>query len=479
MCNIVYLSLKEGTPASGYWDQTFLADLLEDMPDSDRTVVIIPGAYQGDIIDKINDELAKYPKVLVFITSDEEGKFDCSKLKHPDIIHYCQYGYCDHFFPIGYTKNTREMLKHIGQVKKDLSIFFAGQLNSDERREAFSRMALTPKAVLFGTEGFSKGLSPDQYYGYMARAVFAPAPGGHVSPDSFRFYEGLEAGCFPSDFPQYMFSLFPDMPFKGNNFTMFAWWIKTKILIKQRLRKDLGIQEAMTIIVPTSPIKSHPSTEIIDQTIESIRHHTDMDIIITIDGVRPEQKDLEPQYQEYVRKLLWKCNFEYKNVIPLLFEKHMHQSGMIKEALEYVKTPLVMFVEHDTPLVTDMEIDWKAISKDILGGVANVIRFHFEAKIPEEHEYLMVHEKDMPNLVATKQWSQRPHVAGTAFYKDIMQFFSPDANCFIEDLIYGKCVEGNWDDWKVFIYHPAGNIKRSLNLDGRAGDKKFEKEQVW
>ena len=36
-----------------------------------------------------------------------------------------------------------------------------------------------------------------------------------------------------------------------------------------------------------------------------------------------------------------------------------------------------------------------------------------------------------------------------------------------------------WNRWKLHIYIPGKNIKRSLNLDGRGSDYKYEKEQVW
>lgn len=490
MPKIEYLSVNEKVPARGYWDMTFLGDLLDDMPDSDRVVVIIPGAYQGsqEDIDAINFSLNLHEKVLVFITSDEEGKFDCEKLEHPDMIHYRQYGYCKNLFPIGYTSETRKHLKKIGIQERDVELFFAGQLNSDYRRELFSKIAFIKKSVLLGTDGFAQGFPPERYYDYLARARSVPAPAGHVSPDSFRFYEALEAGSRPIMFPDYLNKMFPDFPplFKmpwtqheGN--LWFSWWIRKKLQLKQQVRKDLDINYAMTIIIPTSPIPSHPSTEIIDQTIKSIRHHTAMDIIITIDGVRPEQEHMRNDYIEYIRKLLWKCNFEYENVMPILFDKHVHQSGMMKKALEYIKTPLLLYVEHDTPLVTDMEIDWEDVCSTILQGKANVVRFHYEAQIPSEHEYLMLHDKDMPRYTATRQWSQRPHVAKTEFYRDVMKYFSENANCFIEDRLYTECERGDWETWRVCIYTPDGNIKRSLNLDGRGDDIKYDKEgqQIW
>ncbi len=481
--NINFLSLKKLVPPAGYWDHAFLKDLIEDLPNGDRKVFVIPGAYQADVVDEINQELSYQEKVMVFLTSDEERKFDCSKLRHPDMILYCQYGGCEHSFPIGYTAETRKRLREVGLVNKDINVFFAGQLNSPRRQGMFSRLAHSPRSVLFGTEGFSRGLPHEQYYDYLAHAVFAPTPGGHVSPDSFRFYEALEAGCIPVEYPEYINQLFPDVHLPSTSSDFFAWWISTKQRLKNKLREELGCPiDSTTVVVTTSPIPSHPSTEIIDQTIQSIRHHLDSEIIIGIDGVREQQEDRRADYEEYVRRLLWKCNFEYKNVTPVLFKTHKHQSGMMKDIIKMIKTPLLLFMEHDTPLVTDEPIDFPYLQKTLLDAKAHAIRLHYEAFIPEPHKHLMIGEPE-GDLLKTAQWSQRPHIARVTFYTELMKFFSENSNCFIEDYLYGRLIsaweEGNWNYWKLFIYHPEGNIKRSLNLDGRGSDKKFNEEQRW
>lgn len=265
---------------------------------------------------------------------------------------------------------------------------------------------------------------------------------------------------------------------------VFAWWIKKKWEIKEKLKDQLGVKkDDISVIIPTSPIPSHPSTEIIDETIKSIRYHLDSPIFVLIDGVRKEQENMKGSYEEYIQKLLWKCNFEYENVIPVFFPQHKHQSGMMKGILPQIETPLLLFVEHDTPLVTDEPIEWDFLKKSILSGKAHAIRLHYEAVIPEEHKHLMIGEVE-DKLLKTAQWSQRPHLARTDFYKEIMKFFSEESNCFIEDLLHGKLQDawkdGKWDNWKVFIYCPdEKNIKRSLNLDGRKEDRKYDDRQVW
>ena len=60
------------------------------------------------------------------------------------------------------------------------------------------------------------------------------------------------------------------------------------------MRKDI------TVIIPTSVIRSHPSTAIIDETINNIRYHLpDSEIILQIDGIRDEQLHRKKEYDEY------------------------------------------------------------------------------------------------------------------------------------------------------------------------------------
>jgi hypothetical protein len=196
-----------------------------------------------------------------------------------------------------------------------------------------------------------------------------------------------------------------------------------------------------------------------------------------LDGVRDEQENMEENYNKFIDKFLWKCNFEYKKVLPVLFPKHYHQSGMMKYVLPEIKCPFILYVEQDTPLTQD-PIEWDKLKEKIRSGESNLIRFHFEAFIPECHKYLMIGEpKD--GLQATKQWSQRPHLASTDFYRAVMKLFSDHADCFIEDFVHGQLQSGDWEKWRVHIYHPEGNIKRSYHTDGRAGGHKFDDVQVW
>lgn len=226
----------------------------------------------------------------------------------------------------------------------------------------------------------------------------------------------------------------------------------------------------ITILIPICPMPSHPSTEVLDITLASIRERLpSSEIILMFDGVNPTLMHLKAAYEEYTQKMLWKINNEMENVTPIVHQEHLHQSLMLADAIEKVRTPLILWSEQDTPLHND--IPFPELAEIVLSGYANSIRFHHEAAVHPEHQYLMLDEKPIEilgqSLIRTKQWSGRPHLASTQFYHDLIAKYWTTKPEFIEHRMYGIVVEGNYDEFRLHLYAPQGTYVRSKHLDGR------------
>lgn len=473
-----------------YWDQTMLKDILSDplFEESETCFYIVPGEYAK--ADEVNTAISRYEKVVLFITSDECSRFEVEKIDHPNIeiwVMYPKQGRHDPYnkLPLGYTPHTLENVK---LTDKDLEFFFSGQVTHERREKVLNSLPIG--GLINKTKGFTQGLKPKDYMSYMSRAKYVICPSGPVCADSFRLYEAIEAGAIPiadecslagdKDYFTYLFGEYPfpsysdpeQLEFKGSANEIQAWWLNYKRDLKNRFLERAGVKPKVTVVVPVSPIKSHPSTEILDKCIASIRHHLDAEIIITFDGVRAEQENLREAYTEFIRRALALCN-EW-GARPILFSEHTHQVGMMRKALGYVKTPHVLYVEGDTGLVTDKEIDFEKCYK-LLDELFDVVRFHFEGEIPQEHKELMIDETK--DYIRTLQWSQRPHIARTDYYKWILsRYFTPKANSFIEDKMH-SVVQVDHDEktnnHHIAIYKDDG-IKYSVDFDGREGDPKYE-----
>lgn len=535
----VYLfSLNPDASARNQWDFGLLKSIFDDLgydysQDYDHFeygyeggIVVIPARHHVGLEEQVNAELAELPKVKLFLVGDEEGSFDVSKITHPDIDitiqnprpeKHSQYKRLGTGFPAHMPNAIKREVP-----TKDLDFFFAGQSTyhapeltppmnvNHRRREMAEQLEKNPKGLLFRSEGFTQGMSHEDYYDSLGRAKVAPCPSGPELPDTFRMYEALEMGCVPiadeitetmkkrEDFADYWKWFFEeDVPFPvirdyadlnakiedavsqypDLNNKCQSWWYQKKWQIKDGINEH----QAITVVIPVSPIKSHPSTAILDETIASIRHHLGaVKIIISFDGVREEQRDLAIAYGEHIRAVLYK----HRDIYPVIFGEHRHQSGMMKVLLEqHITTPYVMYVEQDTPLEKE-PIEWGRILDLLEEGTSNCVRFHHESSIPKEHEHMMLGSFD--TFTQTVQWSQRPHIATTAFYRQMMSLFSPNSKSFIEDFIHGVVWNGYLRDgkkayylWRLHIYTPEGNIRRSYHTDGRQGAEKYDDTQTF
>jgi hypothetical protein len=240
-------------------------------------------------------------------------------------------------------------------------------------------------------------------------------------------------------------------------------------------------EDRISILVPVSPIKSHPDTSIVDHTIATIRYHLPTAMMyLMMDGVRPEQEDYRERYTEFKRRLRNKSD---ENTHFLEFETHKHQVGMTRAALDIITTPLIFFVEQDMPLVIDEKIEWPEIMGCVMSGTANLVRFMHEANplACHEHLYGKIFHFAGARFRETIQWSQRPHVASADFYRMILQnHFSPEAITMIEDRMHGAVQDREWAYSKLAVYLPNDtNCKRAYHTDGREGDRKYDDQYTF
>lgn len=514
------------------WLTPFSFKHHKDFVEAEGIVLVVPQKYYVDKVDWLNKQVKQYKWLLYIGTGNEEGEFPIDRIEHPNkIIYYTTphlkntpMDIVDRFFGDGYPLQSESLKEFTEEVlSKPFDVYFGGQITHERRQQFFeASKVLTCKNEIYGTPGFTQGYDdPKEYYKRMASAKITPCPSGPYTPDTFRSYEALEAMSLPildtrtpsdsesTDYWRILFGEEPPVPMISNWESLdsycseilekwpsninkaVAWWMGKKrqyaldfIEDIEKLTGEKSAGEQITVLVPTSPIPSHPDTAILDETISTIRTHLpDSEIILMVDGVREEQSDRKTDYENYIYRVLWKCLHEWKNVLPLIFDEHQHQANMTLKTLDYVKTPLILFVEHDTPITPDREIPFEGIYQAVLTGQADMVRLHYEALIHPEHKHLMFDTEaqiisGVP-MMRTQQWSQRPHVASVAFYKRVLTDYFHGNKTMIEDKMYGvveeACKDGvmGWYNFRLWIYTPEGDIKRSYHTDGREGDPKW------
>jgi hypothetical protein len=489
------------SPGRGYWDQTMLADLLIgiDYPN----ILVTPGHWRHGSV--INDYLTK--PTLVMITSDEEGECPFWEVEHPVWKMTPNLGLAyrpDRAVPLGYTPHTRQVL-----VKADIPMdkegwTFSGQVTNSRRHSAME--ALRKLGEPLETEAFTSGLPPADYIKTLWKAEWAPCPAGNVRPETFRMWEALEAGAVPildatspaGDQGYWPFTL-GDHPF-----TVLADWSQIGEVMSQppplvgpwysgfkaKFRRDiwdawrsidseprLEPRDRITTIITASPILSHPGFEILSETVDSVRERLPGNrIIIAFDG--PHDSDSRSTYEEHIRRVCYHANLYWPETEIHYSGVWKHQAGTIKDVLPlvYPEDATVLMMEHDTPLMG--ELPFHRLTELLYEKTFNSIRFHHEAAIPAEHDYLMagLYEFGDMRVTKTSQYSQRPHVALLSFVSGLLAPLPQDARTYVEDWIYGPMTRKPWPDARMGIYTPEGDIKRSYHTDGRAG---AEKREMW
>ena len=240
----------------------------------------------------------------------------------------------------------------------------------------------------------------------------------------------------------------------------------------------MNINDKITVLVSSSPIPSHPSMQIIQETLDSIRWHLPTArIIIMQDGIRPEQEDRKVAYSEYLKNLVAKIATGHDcNITIWPFIEFTHQALMTIKTLTQVRTPLIFFAEQDTPLV-ERPVEWDLLAEVVESGIVNHVRLHYDETIHGDHQHMMRGHLT-PFLIKCVQYHNRPFLANAEWFQELLEKnFTSQSRTWIEDKVYSPISYEPWEQNRLAIYDPertGQNMKRSRDLDGRAGDRKYD-----
>lgn len=487
-------------------------------------VVFAGGAHDShEGLHFLNKAIRHIGRLILFIAADEASLFPIGQIAHRSMRLWVMTPRPEAVYPKSATfigDGSGERVVPI-IAPKTRQWFFAGQISHTSREAMFAHLNGVPNGQLIKTDGFLQGMKRSDYLAKLAETRIAPCPGGPQTQDTFRLFEAIEHGCLPvvdalrpdgrgagywdmiglppevprlqswAEFRALLPGLDDEWPLLAAR--VHGWWHQKRRELNARLASQIyelspttdpptDVRDQMTVVIPTSPIPSHPSTEIIYETLTSIRERTDAEILIMCDGVRWQQQDRAADYWQYLRALCQICE-RIPNTTPVLFDEHLHQAEMMRRVLPMLTTPYLMYVEHDTPLVG--EIPFGDIIAEMQRAGLNSMRFSHEAVVLEEHSHLTFVERVCGvhvQWVPTLQWSQRPHIARVGFYDEVVLGpIAPSARTMIEDVMYGVVENDVWtmetdealEKWRLGLYHPEGSIRRSTHTDGRAGEEKY------
>ena len=290
--NVLWLAFNPDAIARGYWDQALLEDIFKqgdfehfteakDIPEDEGAIVIVNGRMHVKYTEAINNAINSLKWVLFIDTGDEEAVFPWRQIKHINMRVWVQLPrmnmHDDTSFklPNGYRTGTPDKLREVGRHNRELDYFFAGQITHARREQCRDAVDIykeqNPNGEFIATDGFGKeAIDQTGYAIKLAQSKIVFCPSGPESPDSFRVYEALEAGCIPivdafatnnqdwgfwkylfdedtpfpvisywSKLPEVMSELLKDYPDNANR--VFAWWLNYKRKLKYKLYDDVKI----------------------------------------------------------------------------------------------------------------------------------------------------------------------------------------------------------------------------------------------
>lgn len=199
----------------------------------------------------------------------------------------------------------------------------------------------------------------------------------------------------------------------------------------------MKLSDALTIIITTSPIESHPSTAVLDTVIKSfifIDELNDCNKIIICDGYEILSKNeyksgkitqkVADNYEVYIESITDK----YDNSVIIKRDIRYGFAENVRYALDLVMTDYVIIIQHDQIFLR--KIDFKdIIDMMIRHDNINYINFlskqtiNYESQLISRYNIFYEDYKKKSDLcglsiIPLLFWYDKPHICRTSYYKE-------------------------------------------------------------
>ena len=258
-------------------------------------------------------------------------------------------------------------------------------------------------------------------------------------------------------------------------------------------KKKKHLLKKVSLIVATSPIPTHPNTDIVNKVLNSILRmdYPFHEIIISYDKPKKENK----KYEKYKVKMKQK----YPKFTHLEMKKHGHFIGSFHNALNHLKTEYFFLVQHDIQLIGNFPID-KCLSYKFDWNI--IATHHMKNGLKETHWFPIIEDKNK-ELQKVWGWSERIFLAKRNWMMDkIHEYYHKGmTKNFIESIFHNefdklymktqgikyyheisldnkfmKIYKKFWNEWKCYLL--KSDISYHVHLCGRTAQKNKKKNKI-
>lgn len=192
-----------------------------------------------------------------------------------------------------------------------------------------------------------------------------------------------------------------------------------------------------TVVIAASFIPSHPSINVIKETINSLKYISEdqnFPIILAHDFSN------NAKYIEYVDNLVNYISNDNR-IIFKMRDTHGHLVGNIKNIIDLINTKYILMMQHDLPFIREFEIA-KIIEDLELYPQVKHLRFNKRHNLKKAWDSTSDIFGDQLigknySYTRTPAWSDQNHLCLTSYYKDIVLKESKDGT-FMENTLYKK-----------------------------------------
>jgi len=247
----------------------------------------------------------------------------------------------------------------------------------------------------------------------------------------------------------------------------------------------------LTIVTTTSPIKTNPSTDLIEKSIQSlynVKAFIDCKKIIVFDNVEEEDLSFYPNYNKTLSEIKqdygeFKKNIEnlvknspyFKDTKLLFLDSRKGQAWALEEAFKLVDTKYVFLHQHDFVFLEDFDVNGIMKTMDENTSI-KVVRAcngenrpnYFDGPVDSK-----VNGVSYVPLVRSFRFSDNEHLTTVDYYKEHI-FPLVTYKCFAEHFVMSPDfvqkrneIEKNHDVWGIYIYGKMGQKTNLKHLDGR------------
>ena len=237
--------------------------------------------------------------------------------------------------------------------------------------------------------------------------------------------------------------------------------------VNKQKRKRL---QELTVIVQSSFVPSHPSTEMIEQSLTSLsRLGSGFQILTVFDGFQGSEEDRK-KYRKYKNRVRQYLPGEFCEL-----SDWKNSGGTLEPALQMVQTPFLLYWEHDWELTTDIPTEEILAAIDELDDV-RFIRLNKRRNVTQDSDRELHHRPGMSPvpLIMTPSWSANPHFSTTTIYRN---FVIPKCqeNEPLEIPLFNEAqgdyrrmgLAAQYAKWGSCIYGQLGDSPVVKHLDGK------------